>query len=347
MIEYSKNQGFSLVEVLLASVLGIVLVGGMVEIFMNNKAAYKLQEGLARVQENGRMAYRILSEELRPAGYQGCSNLDSLEPNIIATGVTFDVNSIVSGYDHNGSGQAATAWTPNLPTWLTANVGGNGIRAGTDVILIRKAVGDGANLTASLASATADIVIDKRYNINANDLLFISDCHKSDIFRATAVTDGGTTYTLEHKTPSNSTTSLSKAYQTDALVSPFRLKAYYVKDSGRTNHMGAPIYSLYEQSELGTERELIEGVENIQLAFGVDMDGDGNADTFASAAQVETNAQWGNVISINISALISSIENVYEGEQAYTFNGISVSNPGDHQARRQWDIFVTLRNRSF
>jgi len=64
----SNQSGYSLVELMVAMVLGLLLVGGVVQVFQSGKASYRVQEGLGRLQENGRFADFYLSRVLRQAG---------------------------------------------------------------------------------------------------------------------------------------------------------------------------------------------------------------------------------------------------------------------------------------
>lgn len=66
----SKGGGFTLVELLVALALGVILLLGMVQIFGGMKSSYRFQEGMARVQENGRIAMELMSRQGRLAGFR-------------------------------------------------------------------------------------------------------------------------------------------------------------------------------------------------------------------------------------------------------------------------------------
>lgn len=65
----AKHAGFTLVEMLVALVVSLLMMAAVVEIFLQSKTSYKLQEGIARAQENGRIALFIVEQHLRRAGY--------------------------------------------------------------------------------------------------------------------------------------------------------------------------------------------------------------------------------------------------------------------------------------
>lgn len=69
MMRSHKQSGFSLIELMIAMVLGLVLVGALINTFISSNRTYRVQEGLAQSQESARFALEILGQELRMAGY--------------------------------------------------------------------------------------------------------------------------------------------------------------------------------------------------------------------------------------------------------------------------------------
>jgi prepilin-type N-terminal cleavage/methylation domain-containing protein len=77
---HSRNSapvgGFTLVELMVAVTIGLIILAAVSQIFVTSRLSYKLEENLARVQENGRFAMEFLSRDLRMAGYAGCVNVN-------------------------------------------------------------------------------------------------------------------------------------------------------------------------------------------------------------------------------------------------------------------------------
>lgn len=73
-------RGLSLVELMIAMMLGLLVVGSASAIFISNRQTYRATEGLGRVQENGRMAFEMMARDLREAGGNPCGNADRAEP---------------------------------------------------------------------------------------------------------------------------------------------------------------------------------------------------------------------------------------------------------------------------
>jgi type IV pilus assembly protein PilW len=65
-----KIRAFTLVEVMVAMALGIILLGLIVSIFMAVRSGSLLQNGLASLQEQGRIAINLVSQEVRKTGFR-------------------------------------------------------------------------------------------------------------------------------------------------------------------------------------------------------------------------------------------------------------------------------------
>lgn len=63
------ERGFSLVELMTAITISMILLSGVVQVFLANKQAFKLQQGSSRAQESGRTGVFILARTIREAGY--------------------------------------------------------------------------------------------------------------------------------------------------------------------------------------------------------------------------------------------------------------------------------------
>jgi prepilin-type N-terminal cleavage/methylation domain-containing protein len=69
----SKQDGLSLVELMVAMALAVLLMAGVLSIFQSTKVTYLTNEKTARLQENGRLALELMMYDLRAAGYGGCA----------------------------------------------------------------------------------------------------------------------------------------------------------------------------------------------------------------------------------------------------------------------------------
>lgn len=74
MIAYSgkAQSGFTLVELMIASTLSVFMIAATITLFVNSKETSRINENLARLQENGRFAVSLISRDIRMADYRSC-----------------------------------------------------------------------------------------------------------------------------------------------------------------------------------------------------------------------------------------------------------------------------------
>lgn len=66
-------RGLSLIELMIALLLGLLVVGGALGIFISNRRTYSATESLSRVQENARVAFELMARDMREAGGTPCA----------------------------------------------------------------------------------------------------------------------------------------------------------------------------------------------------------------------------------------------------------------------------------
>jgi len=326
------NKGFSIIEFMIAMTLGALLVATAGSVYLSNKSTWQMQAGLARLQENARHANYFLNYEIRAAGYQGCITGGSATINNLVKNPSSAVNfdNPVRGYDGEG------AFSPSLPANLTGKAA-----LGSDVVEVRRASNTSVQLSSDMVNPKTAVHVYERLGIQAEEVLIVSDCAVGDIFKAGANTNATV---IAVSSSNNNTPALTKAFTTSSQVMRFIYYSFYIKDTGRTNAANQPVYALVRQDLNGTEVEIAEGVEKMRIQYGVDTNADRTADLFQTATEVNSSNNWNKVIGLKINLLLSTIENVANQPQAYQFNGGTIT-PADNQLRREWETYVTVRNR--
>jgi len=66
-----KEQGFSLLEVMVSLALGLVVIGMVIQLFVNTKQSHAQNERVTESLENGRFALRTLTNDLKAIGFMG------------------------------------------------------------------------------------------------------------------------------------------------------------------------------------------------------------------------------------------------------------------------------------
>jgi type IV pilus assembly protein PilW len=245
----------------------------------------------------------------------------------------------VAGFDAGSSN-----WTPAIDTALIPNA-----TPGSDVLVMRTTrQGQPVFRTnAPVVNTAAPLEVDRETGVTvpANSTMIITDCEGSAVFLATGFTAVGTDAAqIEHVsggTPGNATDDLARGFDVGALVMPVETVIYYVRDSG--NGSGP---ALWQRVGNAAPQELIEGVENLQVLYGVDADGDLLPDgAYQSAAAV---ADWRQVISLSLALLVRSPETGVELDtRTYTLLDAPVLGPfNDRRQRSLFTTTVVLRNRT-
>ena len=324
-----RQAGMTLIEVMIAMLLGVFLLGGMLQVFSSSRLTYRVHEATARMQETGRMALETLSRDIRMAGFWGCaSSLDNVVNNLDPGGAGF-VDFAFGGVEGvEGGAGAADSLT---------------IRGGGDV---------GVNLQPPFGPQTSSALnIAPGNGLEQDDLVLISDCESADIFQVTNP-DPDTSGTVAHDigagTPGNfnvtnpgcpgaSAHCLSKIYGADASVHSMQEVAYTVGVSAS----GEP--ALFRDGQ-----EFLIGVEDLQILYGEDTDAAGAAGTGVANYYVPANqvADMTNVISIRLALVVRSNDANLTGDarQDYVVLGQNRTAP-DARLRQVYTSTVAVRNR--
>jgi len=314
-----RQQGLSLVELLVAITIGAILLSGAVSLFVSNKVTYQVTSDLSRLQENARFALDMMLRDIRMAGYFGCANdMAKLSDQTgLSDGSLWDTgdkpNAVaMEGIDDAGGSPPGDKWSPSGRAISTTGTGGTSdvIAAGTDAITIRYAkarsykVDDGTPNLIGIDTGE-DISL-----LKADTVAVVSDCGAADVF--IIKTNSTSPNQLEPKLP------LSRAYEkaTEPAVSEFYAVRYYVAANGVLDNGDAtkPHKSLYrERTNVGLvpeNRELIDGVEDMQLLYGLDQNNDGTPNVYveAGSSSLDDPSEWRSVVTVRIALLLRTVE---------------------------------------
>lgn len=339
-----RQAGVSLVEFMVAGLIGLILTLGLFQIFVSNRQAFDTTSASANVQETGRIAADVMTRSIRNADYWGCVDLANVFNNLDDTG---------SGYSAEilGFGAGVEGTDNNADTSDT-------IIDGTDTITLRGTRGSmGIQIDAPMPNSSAILNVNSASGLTAGDIIVLSNCRGGDIFQISAITGSEN---IQHNTggsisPGNGKNSgpcagggggancLSQLYDVGASVMVPYSETFFIG----TGVSGEPALFMRAGNMSGTVGsvqtiELVQGVEDMQILYGEDTTGDGTANAYRAAAAV-TDMQ--DVVSIRVSFLVrSSAENVLDSAQNLTFNGVAVDG-SDRRLRRVYTMTSTLRNR--
>ncbi len=353
----SAQRGFTLVEMMVASVIGLLLLAGIIQIFLSNRSTSTLQNAVANVQENGRFALGFLKRDIRMAGYMGCSNSSMVTPvNDLDTGATSKLSSgaiAALGTLFNGT-NAFTGYTYNagsFPPALSGILTAAQVVIGTDIIQIDSAQScaggnilcdNGSSSTGTSGSCTGvpsaeyKISDNSSCQIQQNDVVLVSDCTHADIHGVSNTPGTGST-NIAHGANWNNTPKLSVTYGNGASVYKMDATYYYI---GFNANNDPALFRRHLVNGVMQSEELVDGVYSMIVLYGEDTDGDKVPNRYVQAADV---TQWNNVVTARVTLSVrSEQDNVTSTSANYTYNGANVP---DRRLRRDFTTTIALRNR--
>jgi type IV pilus assembly protein PilW len=359
----SRQLGMTLVELLVALVLGLFLVGGIVQVFVGNRVAFSFNEGLSRIQENARFSLEHIAYSTRMAGHSGCLSNVAIFNNLgTPTPFRDDIANGIQGHNANGTGVGeafvaaaidpaasgdVNAWSPALPAVLN-----NRVIPGSDVLIVRSVDGETHNLITPFTSST-QVFIAGPHDFVSGETLVVTDCQKASIFQLTGSASIGAGFSLSHSgaggfSPGNATATwpAEQDYGLGAEVARHRTYAFYV---GRSANNRPSLFQLRLQALDGSTagfaaEELVEGVDTMQVRYGVDTDNDGDIDNLVSADAV---ANWTRVLSVELTLLVRAADEYGQETDTVVYNlaAMQFDPVDDRRFREVFSTTVGVRNR--
>jgi type IV pilus assembly protein PilW len=294
----SQQAGFGLVELLISLVLGLLIVGGVIGIFVSNQQVFRTNENLGRLQENARVSFEVMARELRQAGGNLCGA--KVVSNVLLNSTTawssnWDAGAII-GFDNTAVTTAVTiGTTPGLRV------------TGTDAIqILGGALGHSANVAAH-DTATATLTLAPAiHGFKKGDIVMVCDSISAAIAQlsddsganvlhakdATAA-PGNCAQGLGSPTSCTGTGTL-KTVQLGGFVSEFSAGTWYIAHNSRSGK------SLFRKG-VGAAEEIAEGVVDMQLDYLLRDVATGTPDADWSAAS--TVADWTSAAAKQVVAV--------------------------------------------
>ncbi len=326
-----SSKGFSLVELMIALVLGLVIIGGAISMFLANRQTYQTSENLARMSENMRMAFELMARDLREAGSTACGNTTRVA-NVLNNGPEAaeipawwaDWGNAVRGYDG------------------TANA--NRV-AGTDSIqILAMDSSEMLSIVSHSPTAASFQLSAPSPTLRDGDIVMVCDPDHAAIFQ---VTNYNGKVTVVHNTGTGTPGNCSKglgypptcdngpgnayAFGPNSILAKLSATDWYVGNNGRG---GTSLYRMRLNLNGGVPNpaaeEMVEGVSKMQLTYltnanGISPAGYAPATSFSSA-------DWADVIAVRIALTVESPDPV-------------ATTPGQ-PLQRTFTHIVQLRNRT-
>ena len=364
-----RARGFSLVELMIAMVIGLVVIGGAITVFSGSRSTSELNRTVTELQESARFALGSIVRDVRMAGFQGCADVNTSPAAIQALGAP--VTDLAASAFTASRVETDGTWTPAPPAGFTPPASGaSGAPVpGTHAIVVQfgnpvvhriepMALTSSPVVLADTDAASASLV--------AGDYALVSNCSTADVFRISGTAGS----TLQHLNADNASNLLSANYgagntpganETRAFVMRFESNVYYVGDTGRTNAAGDRVRALYRQtlpygSAANPPIEMVEGVANLKVRLGHRAEAPDTSIRYVRPGDAPPDA--GGVDAVEIGLLLESHDPVADapGGRGYRLAGIEHTGadapasaatgfPRDRRMRLAFNASVAIRNR--
>lgn len=363
-----RQAGLSLIELMIALVVGLILIAGVLSIFMSSRKSYGINTAVGQIQEHGRFALDFIRHDTRMAGYLSCgSNSVNFANQLNPTAaLPYAFGTTVTGYEYNGTAPAgaftiasenpapvgAGNWTPGLDSSLPVMAGKPYAIPGSDVLAMSLSQGS-MSPGYVMSVAPAGFTINSNPGITAaNDIVVVSNCVNTVIVQATSAPTGSTPAIAVPAVagfapaPGNATASIPPSL-VGAQVGTAQVAAFYVGEGAD----GAP--ALFQATTDSTQpsgfqlQEIVPGVENMQVLYGVAPLGAGTPTTYMTANAVAGAGLFGSVVSVRVALLLrSDLGAVTLPPTAVTYNllGTVITAPQDTRLRQIFTTTIGIRN---
>lgn len=341
---YRRQHGFTLIELMVAMLLGLIVIAGVSSIFLANLRSYKTTTALGNVQTNARIAFELMARDVRQAALTGCNsrgriaNVLSNGPNNGGTAWWADWSKAVYGYDDATTDPALSSLTSDKPV------------AGMDSLHLMGAVNLGVSVMPSPGNNPANIKITKpSQDLKDGDIVMVCDPDHTTIFQVTDYKSSNVTVVHNSGNGSGNPGNCSKglgfptkcsgnangnAYTFGRSASMFKMAAHdwYIgtNSDGSTSLFRV---ALVNRSSIAATvpQEMVRGVTGMQIIYHVN----GNSD-YKTATDVTIAGNWQDVDAVRITLTLES-----KNKRAGT-NG-----KGSKPVIRTFTSTTTIRNRVY
>ncbi|MFC4892329.1 PilW family protein [Pseudofrancisella aestuarii] len=255
---FLKNKGFTIVELLIASLLTIITVGISIEVYLAVKKDFQLEEMESKALADASEVRLALSNAVTNAGFDckyghfSWHDIENITGDNVPEFGDENYRSIHDVYVDNVNGS-----TINLPD--------NAI-AGTDYLLIQGA-STSSTLTSNATSGTNSLEVNNSFanQLEANNYVVICS---SIAYTLAKVSDQTATENGRLISPITLTNNLKWSVYSGDYIGKYQATIYYIGSS--TDADGSPTSSLfsYEKNNVATEpQEIMSGISDMQITL--------------------------------------------------------------------------------
>lgn len=314
-----RSAGVTLVELLLSIALALLLLAAVLQVYLIGKAVLRWQVEVARMEESGRHALGLLVRELRMAGFFGREVLSDLPPPDPGAPDCGDVPGWVLGLrepldilDSFSGGVARFTSGTRLACLPESR-----LVTGSDALAVKRSAAL-PSLFSGLEPGLRPLRWSRWYLVNGAagpaELVFVDAAGNA-----------------------------SRSMSDEATWWELHTHIFYLRDYSQDPGDGIPTLC---DARLGSTMRsvcLVEGVERLQIEFGIDGDADGVPETLLRAPDA---AQLASAMTAHVHVLTRSLSKVHRlpRAQSLQLGATIIDFPPDRYLRRVFSATVSLHN---
>ncbi len=354
----SRNaRGFTLVELLVGMLLGLLVLGGLMALITRSSSAFRdLQIDSSRI-DNGRHAMALLSEELNHAGFFGhYHSMGKFSGGSLPNPCSVVLDDLRASIDLSIQAYNGAASDPTPGDCLD----GAHYRSNTDVLAVRRASTAVAEPVDLRAAANVGRVF---IQTNGTGTSYVLDTASNDC-DVNKLRFTQSTSQPEYESGDTLPESMDCFdYDSSPDLRVFETHLYFISDCDDCSDPpdGVPTLKRVSLGVSGgaaafdSPRSLVRGVENLQVYFSLDTDDDGSPDSATplapSAIGTSDLEEWSNLMTADLYLLVrgESASSNFVDAKTYVLGpggDDDAVTPGGNYKRHVYRIQTRLNNPS-
>lgn len=340
--------GFSLVELMIAMVLGLIVIAGVTSVFLAGQRSFRTNTALADVQDSSRVAFELMARDIREAGSTGCNSSNDRIANLLnnqATAWWASWGNALRGFDDASQDPALTGLAS--PNEVAGTSSLEVVGAGIDPAATAELYDDQTSGHSIVLAAGAPA-------FSAGDVVLLCTAGHAALFQISGYTASGSTVTFGSAgTPGNSSSYLGYpagsicsqnppppggdarvvyCFPANSLLSGLRAADWYI---GNNAEGGRSLYRVALENQAGVptpvSQEMVRGVTDMQISY-LNAANDGGFYPASSATVASMGSGWAGVSAVRVTLTMQSASR-------------RASVHGDQPIERTYSFTITLRNR--
>ncbi len=333
---YRKTQtGVSLVELMVAVTISLLVLTALSAVFLSTTQSRNEMQKSTQQQESGRYASELIADNLKLAGY-----LAEFDSTPLTTPATLPDPCATKRADLLAAMPLHVQGVNDIASALGCTPD---VKSGTDVLVVRRAS------TCAVGEAGCDGFLSGAFHFQAS-LCTPNDGSGAELAHAV---NSDADYASYHFAFSDTQTDFTRRKTscgaTDfAAVYRYLVHIYYVANN---NQSGDGIPTL-KRAELGagafTVVPLVDGIENMQIEYGIDSAGnDGVPDSYTATPASTTD--WRNTMAVSVHLLARNTLSTqgYKDNRSYTLGDKTIAATNDGYKRHVYSTTTQIVNPSW